>query len=1216
MRAPEFLEKEKANKEYVSHPEAEKSSIDEFESIFLQASNHVASGITKRKSLNNASNEFLASALKKRESLYQNNIVSQDYYDFAMWLTKNRTTLSTQEIKDKTFYVDESAIEPTQKFQPLDEEILIQLWDNLFYQIITYKSGYIREAILSILVADFFLKNQLSTNQTNEDLRKLAQARVVIPKVIFEKEDINSRKQLIKETLENLPLNAKELDKELDIILLQDEIESRKKIVTELKTVQRAYNKQNQKAYDLARKAYETTVSNLYANAETVEKTIIDPITNQERTVTDYVNLNIPAFEFEKEPELNVFPVNKTSSGPASEIEQLIALNEFETFDELITNFEETINQGNQYILENIQATETMINANGIILPVVNTSIIPSFTIGATSTIAKSPLTFLFNDSVEQSDIVAAQYKITFDDETFVTDTSFTDSIINNKLSVKVFLNGLNYFDKTSFIIEGYFTRSNGTKIKFSTNGSIIETILGGLKIIPESSIITYNLKAKGKYSIKPVLDSDDNSNNDDNTSNNDGSVLDYIPSGFGVKQVGIVDYRKVEQEVCCYVPGEVSHIENIMASEYKDRTTRSLQRREETNTSTTEKETEKLTDTTTSNRFEMNQEISSLLAQDDHFGMNSNFQSNWGTPKTTSYGLSVGADFATNTTKEESNNQAVTMAKDVTERALDRIVQKVKEERIVKVTNEFEETNTHGFDNRKNTSHISGVYRWIDKVYRNQVINYGKRLIYEFMIPEPAAFHKLASTITSSTGEVLTMPIDPRSTENNPLAITKISDLDWTIASHWAKQLNAIIEENPEQRIYHPVSFSENNMGIDVDAGRGLKSSSKHFALKLPEKYQATYIQGHIAIGKGYWEGVFNRFSAEIAVGETLIPVYSPDWYISQISTKVSINLQPKPYVGEIPVSVTSWDVKGVSGSLIVTCELTPDAYKEWQIKTFNAIISAYEQKLAEYNQKLKQLKSEIKGTNPGFYREVENTVLRKNCIEYLNSYDLTGIMVTKNEDSLTTGNTASDFHVKSDSPELEKYAARVKFFEQAFEWNLMSYNFYPMYWGEKGKLQQKYNVDEYNDPIFRAFLQSGMARVMVTVRPGFEEAVNWYMNTGQIWNGGQVPTVSDPLFLSIVDELRETNGEVEETWETRVPTSLTVIQAGSIGLEVEGLPCDDDCDDYKLFDSDGQPVLDGNGNPISTNPIKQNNGLPGETQNTPPIVLPDPNEEPSQEV
>jgi hypothetical protein len=34
----------------------------------------------------------------------------------------------------------------------------------------------------------------------------------------------------------------------------------------------------------------------------------------------------------------------------------------------------------------------------------------------------------------------------------------------------------------------------------------------------------------------------------------------------------------------------------------------------------------------------------------------------------------------------------------------------------------------------------ISGIYRWVDKIYTSQVYNYGKRLMFEFVLPEPAA--------------------------------------------------------------------------------------------------------------------------------------------------------------------------------------------------------------------------------------------------------------------------------------------------------------------------------------------------------------------------------------------------------------------------------------------------------------------------------------------
>ncbi|GEN78127.1 hypothetical protein [Chryseobacterium hagamense] len=115
------------------------------------------------------------------------------------------------------------------------------------------------------------------------------------------------------------------------------------------------------------------------------------------------------------------------------------------------------------------------------------------------------------------------------------------------------------------------------------------------------------------------------------------------------------------------------------------------------------------------------------------------------------------------------------------------------------------------------------------------------------------------------------------------------------------------------------------------------------------------------------------------------------------------------------------------------------------------------------------------------------------------------------------------------------------------------MSYHLYPYYWGERKSWADLYQFDD-NDPIFRAFMQSGMARVIVTVRPGFEEAVRHFMATGQIWNAGEVPVIDDPLFLSLVDEMRSPKATKEgEPWREKIPTSLTILQADSIGLRVE---------------------------------------------------------------
>ncbi|WP_375605589.1 hypothetical protein [Flavobacterium davisii] len=95
---------------------------------------------------------------------------------------------------------------------------------------------------------------------------------------------------------------------------------------------------------------------------------------------------------------------------------------------------------------------------------------------------------------------------------------------------------------------------------------------------------------------------------------------------------------------------------------------------------------------------------------------------------------------------------------------------------------------------------------------------------------------------------------------------------------------------------------------------------------------------------------------------------------------------------------------------------------------------------------------------------------------------------------------------------------------------------------------------ISESMDPLFKSFLQSGMARVIVTVRPGFEDAVQFFLETGIIWNGGEVPVIGDPLYMSIVDEMRAPVGKPQgKYWITKLPTTLTILQDKSTGLAVE---------------------------------------------------------------
>ena len=109
--------------------------------------------------------------------------------------------------------------------------------------------------------------------------------------------------------------------------------------------------------------------------------------------------------------------------------------------------------------------------------------------------------------------------------------------------------------------------------------------------------------------------------------------------------------------------------------------------------------------------------------------------------------------------------------------------------------------------------------------------------------------------------------------------------------------------------------------------------------------------------------------------------------------------------------------------------------------------------------------------------------------------------------------------------------------------------YIFYPYYWNQKS---QWFNLALIEDPdyLFNLFLRSGAARVVVPVRPGFEEAFIYYLQSGQPWDGGSPPQVYDPLYLSIAAEIAEQDDEpvtetlISPTWTMNLPTTLNMLR------------------------------------------------------------------------
>jgi hypothetical protein len=567
-----------------------------------------------------------------------------------------------------------------------------------------------------------------------------------------------------------------------------------------------------------------------------------------------------------------------------------------------------------------------------------------------------------------------------------------------------------------------------------------------------------------------------------------------------GVRPLGIGDLKVVKQKLLRYVAGEVAHIENVLLGEDKERVHRRLDRREETITVAVETTEETERDTQTTDRFELKKEAESTIQTDMSVDAGVNVSASYGPVE-----VGAHANFAYSQSQTDTTRSSQNFAREVVDRSVTRVQRKAREERVTKMLHEIEETNRHGLNNVGGSGHVTGVYRWVDKEYEAQIFNYGKRMMFEFVVPEPAAYYRWAQE--NDPSKQVDIP--------KPPALPAITHQSITEATYQTfirdYNVQGVTPPPPPSKVVG-LALDQSGMADDQSSSKASKE------LVIPDGYVATTFWYQF----GVWQG-------------------SQPYFKLSVGGDSSENLSSEDSV--IPVALVTQDVRAYAGVVEVWCERTARAYEDWQIKTYEKIRTAHKAAMAEYEDKVAAAEARrgvvIKGQNPAINREIERRELKKLSLRML------------------TGTTYSEFDAMSGAPphfsltEAASEGKFVQFFEQAFEWEQVTYLFYPYFWGRKEEWPKTSNLYD-NDPLFTQFLQAGSARVVVPVRPAYNDAILYYLQTGAIWNGGEAPQLDDPLYVAIHEELKAQQDDLGnavpegDPWRVVLPTTLVWLQPG----------------------------------------------------------------------
>jgi hypothetical protein len=569
----------------------------------------------------------------------------------------------------------------------------------------------------------------------------------------------------------------------------------------------------------------------------------------------------------------------------------------------------------------------------------------------------------------------------------------------------------------------------------------------------------------------------------------------------------------RIDQTHERYLPGQLVHTENHEQGAQREMKFRRLDRAEQTDETETESETFREAETTTHDQFEMSKEIAKAAQQQQDTSAGVSVTASYGAGPV-SAALAGHFDTSSSTAAQTSEKIATASAKEIISKAVEQTKQKSRQLRIVKSLTETERTESLVLDNRGSPSRTD-FYRAIDQEYRNQLVCVGERLMVRMTLQEPMAYLLWVLAKRSAEGVVLEKPTPP--------SIQKFDDITTvTYGSLCAAYGASGVRPPPgaivvSDHIDHPYSAGEPPW---LDASG---------TIALPEGWQASTASCNMLRTNG------GAYYISVAIGTGGATFYSgglSSWALSGETGQVG------------------WALRGhdseYAATFTINCVPTPQAIQKWKIEVFEAIMSAYRAKKEAYDAQVAAARFSsavgIDERNPALNRIMVEQELQKFLLgatlpaAYFRGFDSMKFSI---DCDASDGTTIAE----PDFEDAWRETPWVTFLSQLYEWKNMTYQFLPYLYGHRDHWRRLRSLTS-NDPYFQNAITAGSVVVDVPVAPHMAQAFLYYLSTGQIWSGGDMPVIGDPAYQDLAIAIRDSelkDGQATGApWFTVVPTSL----------------------------------------------------------------------------
>jgi hypothetical protein len=592
-----------------------------------------------------------------------------------------------------------------------------------------------------------------------------------------------------------------------------------------------------------------------------------------------------------------------------------------------------------------------------------------------------------------------------------------------------------------------------------------------------------------------------------------------------------VTDLLIVRETLRCYVPSDIAYIENVLGGEKRVRKHESLlqiEQKQEIETTVTSSEER---DHQVSERFELSSETSKTIDEDSSIAAGVTATQKWGPPMAngsatatvnTSHGISTSA----------SEKAAQNYARDVVERSVSKIEKSVRQLVSRSVLSQTREINEHVFD-RTGQDLTVGIYTWVSKTLKAQVYSYGRRMVYELILPDPAALCRALLIKAFGLDETFTggdPPVAPPAANTisatNYLTLANDYDVDGPPAP-------------PDMTKTITQDFSGRYTAVISSGHKGQTAS-----LSVPPGYIASSMTGSCL---PTWNNIPPIAYVRIDLGGNYL-----EWTKAPFIRPGPVNLAAN-LDGKLQVGADAFNVKNYDAHVVVQCTMKAEVWHTWQSAVHKLLVDAYQKQKEAYDtakaafdaaqaEKKTAMQDSIRNRDPFVNRETERTELKRLAISWLSCQHFDRFNAMKRR-------VQPCGLPQMNLPEAEEQGKAIRFWEQALDWDLMTYLFYPYFWSAKCVWADKI-VEDSGDGLFDKFMQAGAARVQVPVAEGFEDHMHYWEKTGQIWGkDGEPPrSDSDAHWISMVEEIKHQQdcylNDREGRVDTKPPSNVVTIK------------------------------------------------------------------------